>query len=263
MAEAAFPAHIHSLILSDVIGDDVSTIASGPTVPDPSSFADCVEILKQNSLFATMPKAVQTYLKAGIAGEIADTPKENHPSFAKSATTIIGSNSRMINALKHSAQHLNIPVTTLNFPLVGEARLAAQTLANWAKAWFASATTGQRILLICGGETTVTIQGTGKGGRNQELALAFAIIAEKEDLPPTWLLLAAGTDGRDGPTDAAGGIVTSDTLGRIRQHNLDPQTLLDDNDSYHALKASDALLITGATGTNVADLTLLCLWKKP
>lgn len=253
LAKLAAAADLHALILSDVLGDDLASIASGPTVADNTTFHDAIAILKNFGIWASLPAAVIHHLEQGQSGLIPETPKANDPIFNNTGHTLIGSNTLSIAAMQEYARELGFRTDIYSHQLCGEARLAADHLAAHAK------NIRQPVALLAGGESTVTLKGKGLGGRNQELALAFALAAEKYRLSGSWAFLSGGTDGRDGPTDAAGGLVDPDSIKRIRLAGLEPQALLDNNDSYHALKASHDLLMTGTTGTNVADLQILLL----
>jgi hydroxypyruvate reductase len=257
LAKLAAPADLHALILSDVLGDDVSAIASGPTVADDTRFADAIAVLKSYKVWEQIPDSVQSHLRQGEQGLLAETPKSGDEIFKNTSHMLIGSNGISVDAVLNAAKQ-DYRTDLYSKHLSGEARLAAGKLAIYAKIL---QTNGQKqpTAIIAGGETTVTLTGNGKGGRNQEMALAFALAAEQHGLDGHWTFLSGGTDGRDGPTDAAGGIVDSGTLQRIRQAGLDPMAMLNNNDAYSALKAANDLLITGATGTNVADLQILLL----
>ena len=258
LARIAAPAHLHALILSDVLGDDLSTIASGPTVPDATTFAEARDILKASGSWDTAPDAVRAHIEKGVSGECQETPKPGDPLFAATASTLVGSNGVSLAALGEAARNAGCEVQVWNECLTGEAREEAE---KWAAAALSARreTPDKPLAMVAGGETTVTLTGSGRGGRNQEMALAFAIAAEKAGLAGDWVFLSGGTDGRDGPTDAAGGIVNGESCERIRKAGIDPQAHLAVNDSYAALKASGDLLMTGATGTNVADLQILLL----
>lgn len=258
LARLAAPADVHALILSDVLGDDLSAIASGPTVADDSSFAEAIDILRSGNIWQKIPQAVQNYLQQGSQNLQPETPKTGAAVFKNSAYTLVGSNIISLNAALKSSADFCYQTALYDSHLCGEARIAAQKLALYAKNLH---TCGSKpaIAIIAGGETTVTLSGNGKGGRNQEMALAFALAAEQCGLAGGWVFLSGGTDGRDGPTDAAGGLVDAGSLQRIRQAGLDPQQMLDQHNSYPTLKAAHDLLITGATGTNVADLQILLL----
>jgi len=258
MTKLAVPADLQALILSDVLGDDLSAIASGPTVPDPTTFSDAIEILSSRGVWEQAPANVRTYLQQGQLGLVAETPKPADDVFKQSGYTLIGSNAISVNATLQAAQDLGYQANLYSDQLCGEAREEAEKWVIHTKALIAQGIT-EATALVAGGETTVTIKGDGKGGRNQEMALAFAIAAKKQGLTGNWTFLSAGTDGRDGPTDAAGAIVDPNTLKRMTDAGFDPVAMLENNDSYTALQNSGDLLITGATGTNVADLQILLI----
>lgn len=248
LLRALRPARVATLALSDVIDDDPSVIGSGPTAPDPSTFEDALAVLERRDALETCPEAVLARFKAGVRGELEETPKSGDPVFDGAVYRIVGGSRTSVRAMAASCGR---DVEVEPAPLEGEARevgaMLARRFASVApRAW------------VGGGETTVTVRGAGKGGRNQELALAFALGAARGPLADRsdWVFLAAGTDGRDGPTDAAGGIVDASTVARIRSAGVDPVAALDDNDSYRVLDVAGALLRTGATGTNVADVAV-------
>jgi hydroxypyruvate reductase len=255
LAKLITPAKCHALILSDVLGDDLSVIASGTTVADESTFADAVAILKAKNVWNDAPKSVRNYLEKAVF----ETPKviENVEN------TLIGSNSMSVEAAVKIAKSLDYEVIHYDYPLCGEARHVAEAFVVKVSSTSPPAPLQRgekkRIAFITGGETTVTLRGKGKGGRNQEMALAFAIAAEKNGLAGKWTFLSGGTDGIDGVSPAAGGIVDNGTLQRMKNKGANPTELLENNDSYHALKSSNDLLMTGATGTNVADLQILLI----
>ncbi|MGZ8160150.1 MAG: glycerate kinase type-2 family protein [Methylobacter sp.] len=270
LARMAAPAHLHALILSDVLGeasapahaprlrpvdDDLSSIASGPTVADDTTYADAIEILKARGIWEQVSANVRQHLEQGKLGHIVETPKPGDNIFTNTGHTLIGSNTISVNAMLDAAQKLGYETELYSDHLCGEARDEAAKLAIHAKALNLNKPTA----LLAGGETTVTLKGKGRGGRNQEMALAFAIAAEQHGLTGNWTFLSGGTDGRDGPTDAAGGIVDPNSTKRMTQAGANPIELLKNNDSYSALKASDDLVNTGATGTNVADLQIVLI----
>lgn len=257
LAKLAAPACLHAMILSDVLGDDVSSIASGPTVPDATRFRDAIAIIKSYGIWEQIPASVQTYLQQGQQNLQAETPKSGAAIFNNTSYTLIGSNAISIDAALNASGKHGYSSVLYSKHLCGEARTAAEELAAQAKNLQASGLK-QPTALIAGGETTVTLSGNGKGGRNQEMALAFALAAEQKQLAG-WTFLSGGTDGKDGPTDAAGGIVNAESLQRIRQAGLNPMEMLNNHDSYPALQAANDLLMTGPTGTNVADLQILLL----
>jgi len=258
LARMIAPADLHTLILSDVIGDDLSAIASGPTVPDDTTFRDAIEVLKSRDIWHKVPDSVRHYLENGQQGKVRETPKSNEPFFANSSHALIGSNKISVNAIIQAMGGQGFEAKLYSDNLCGEERNEAEKLVHFEKKQLNTAG-NQPLALLAGGETTVTLKGNGRGGRNQEMALAFAICAKEQGLPGNWVFLSGGTDGRDGPTDAAGGMVDSGTIQRMLATGTNPTDSLNNNDSYIALKSSQDLLMTGATGTNVADLQILLI----
>jgi len=252
LAKEAYPATVISLLLSDVIGDRLDVIASGPTVPDESTYSDCIKIIDRYKLSDRLPKSVAEYFKKGAAGSLPETPKAGDPVFSKVQNLIVGNNRESLLAAKERALSLVYNTIVLSSQIEGEAREVAQVFAAIGKEISqANLPISPPACVIAGGETTVTIQGRGKGGRNQELALACAIAIDG------WggiSLLSAGTDGTDGPTNAAGAIVNGTTCKRARQTNLDPRDFLLANDSYTFFESLGDLLKTGPTRTNVMDI---------
>jgi glycerate 2-kinase len=252
LAKEAYPATIVSLLVSDVIGDRLDVIASGPTVPDESTYSDCIKIIDRYELSDRLPNSVAEYFKKGAAGSLPETPKAGDPVFSKVQNLIVGNNRESLLAAKERAISLGYNTIVLSSQIEGEAREVAQVFAAIGKEISqANLPISPPACVIAGGETTVTIQGRGKGGRNQELALACAIAIDG------WKgisLLSAGTDGTDGPTDAAGAIVNGTTCKRARQTNLDPRDFLLANDSYTFFESLGDLLKTGPTRTNVMDI---------
>ena len=246
LARLAAPAALHALILSDVLGDDLSSIASGPTMPDPTTYVDAVQVFRRYGVWDQVPAAVRAHLDRSCAGAVPETPKPDDPLFARVGNTLIGSNRFSVEAIKTAAARDGRAVEVYSTALSGEAREEAEKLARVTADKLQK---DQFFALVAGGETTVTLRGSGRGGRNQEMVLAFAVAAEKYHLPSRWVFLSGGTDGRDGPTDAAGGIADPWTLTQIRAAGGDPVRLLENNDSYQALGLAGDLLRTGATGT--------------
>ncbi len=259
LARLAAPARLHALILSDVLGDDPSAIASGPTVADSTTYADAIDVFTSKGVWDRLPSNVRQHLEQGKRGNIEETPKPGDDIFKNTGHTLIGSNAISVAAMLQAAKNLGYETKLYSDHLCGEAGAEAEKLVIHAKVLTAS----RPLALLAGGETTVTLHGNGRGGRNQEMALAFAIAAEQQGLTGNWTFLSGGTDGRDGPTDAAGGIVDRNTLQRMIQAGVNPTALLENNDSYTALKTSDDLVNTGATGTNVADLQILLIQPAP
>jgi glycerate 2-kinase len=255
LARLAFPSTLVSLILSDVIGDRMDSIASGPTVPDGSTFDDCLNIIDKYSLVDKIPPAVLNHLKKGARGEVEETPKAGDPAFARTQNLIVGSNIQALLAAEEKAKDLGYNCLILSSSIDGETREIARMHAALAREILAGGHPVRRpACLISGGETTVTIHGRGLGGRNQEFALAAAIALDGlEDV----VVLSGGTDGTDGPTDAAGAIADGATVGRARALGLEAADYLRENDSYHFFEPLGDLLMTGPTLTNVMDLRLV------
>jgi glycerate 2-kinase len=258
LAKMAAPADLHALVLSDVLGDDLSAIASGPTVPDATTFADAVDVFKSKGVWGKVPANVQRHLEQGRRGLVPETPKPGDKIFNNTGHTLIGSNAISVGAIMKASEALGYQPTLYSDHLCGEARDEAEKWVIHAKRLIANGI-DKPVALLAGGETTVTLKGNGRGGRNQEMALAFACAAEQRGLTGNWAFLSGGTDGRDGPTDAAGGLVDPDSIQRMKDAGIDPAALLDNNDAYNALKTAGDLLDTGATGTNVADLQVLLI----
>jgi len=233
----AAPARLRSLILSDVVGDDLRVIASGPTISPISDRAGARAVLERLGVWDQMPQAAKTVL-------MQDLPR---PPLPKADAALIGSNAISVAAMAQAAKRDAVQVVAPLTGMVGDAARSVLDVARIARPGTA---------MLFGGETTVIVTGNGRGGRNQELALRVALLAEEQGFDGDWMFLSGGTDGRDGPTDAAGAIVDQNTLTRMRAAGADPIALLANSDSYAALAASGDLLMTGATGTNVADLQI-------
>ncbi len=248
-------ARIISLILSDVVGDDLDIIASGATAPDPATFGDCAEIISRYGLGERIPETVRRHLAAGCDGRIDETPKPGDAMFDRVDNRIVGSISDALAAAAAEAERLGFAPLVLTSTLQGEAREAARVLCAVAReVRRSSRPAAAPACLLSGGETTVTLQGGGKGGRNMELALSAAI-----DLAghPGVLLLSAGTDGTDGPTDAAGAFADGTTVSRAAARQMSARRYLAENDSYAFFQPLGDLFITGPTRTNVMDLQVL------
>jgi glycerate 2-kinase len=255
LARLAHPATLFSLVLSDVVGDSLDVIASGPTVGDPTTFQDCLDVLDRYGLRQKMPVQVLTHLEAGAEGRIAETPKPEDPLFSRTETVLVGTNLQALEAAAAEAVKLGYRCLILSSLIEGDTREAARFHAALVRETVRS---GQPLprpaCLISGGETTVVVKGKGKGGRNQEFALAAAM--ELSGLSDV-CLLSGGTDGTDGPTEAAGAVIDGDTVGRALAKGLNPRNFLEENDSYHFFEQLDDLLITGPTNTNVMDLRVI------
>ena len=244
IAESAVPARVAGLILSDVVGNSLEAIASGPTAPDPTTKTDALNILKKYQLTEKIPTSILTFLE-----NATETPKPNDPIFARVQNVLIGSNYLAAQAGLEEAKSLGFHTKFLGDTWQGEARETAGKLCTFLREDFP-----RPFCMIAGGETTVTLRGNGRGGRNQELALAAA--RELDGLRDVMLITLA-TDGEDGPTDAAGAVVTDGTLQRANEIGLRYESFLANNDSYVFFSRLNDLIHTGHTGTNVNDLTFL------
>jgi hydroxypyruvate reductase len=255
LARLASPASVITLVLSDVIGDDLDVIGSGPTVPDTSTFADALDILRRYRLVKHVPKAVRERLERGAAGGIEETPSPGDPVFSRVRNVIVGNNRIAIDAMVRVARTLGYRSMVLSTMIEGEAREVARVHAAIARQIRLS---GQPMkppaCIISGGETTVTLRGRGLGGRNQEFVLAAA--RDISGLRNT-VMLSAGTDGTDGPTDAAGAIADGRTIARAAEIGLNVPDSLANNDSYHFFEPLGDLIRTGPTGTNVMDVQVV------
>lgn len=258
LARLAHPAALVTLILSDVVGNPLASIASGPTVADPSTFADALAVLERHQLMSSAPPAIVAHLRQGRAGALPETLKAGDVRLAGVSNVLVGDNRQAATAALTAARALGFHALLLTTALEGEARDAGRFLAAMLREVDASGNPLPRpACLIIGGETTVTLRGAGHGGRNQELALAAApLLAGLPDVA----LVALATDGGDGPTDAAGAVVTGATAERARALGLDLAAHLARNDAYPCFAALDDLLRPGPTGTNVNDLTFLFAW---
>lgn len=249
------PATLVTLILSDVIGDPLDSIASGPAAPDQSTFADCLAIIEKYKLSGKIPAAVEQRIKRGVEKQIPDTPKVDDPAFSKTHNVIVGSNWEAVVAATDAANRLGYRTLILSTFVEGETRDVARVHAAIAKE---IRKTGNPVpapaCVISGGETTVTIQGNGLGGRNQEFVLAAAMDLQGME---NVIVLSAGTDGTDGPTDAAGAIADGETIWRANELNLKSFNYLQNNDSYHYFEKLGDLVKTGPTNTNVMDIRIM------
>jgi len=258
-AALAYPATVVSLLLSDVIGDPLDVIGSGLTAPDTSTFADAVRVLDKYGVLDRVPSTVRDHFQAGVTQVIAETPKRGDPIFKNVHNVLIGSNRLALDAAAQRAKLLGYRPLILTSTLEGETREVARVHAQILREVFNS---GHPIsppaCIVSGGETTVTVQGSGKGGRNQEFALAAAMaIAGLRNA----LILSGGTDGTDGPTDAAGAIATGETVRAADVLGLSAADYLRDNNAYPFFDALGDLVKTGPTGTNVMDVHLLLISK--
>ncbi len=252
---AACPAPCHTFVLSDVVGDDLSVIASGPTVPDSTTFGDALFVIDRFGGRDAFPAPVIAHLLAGVRGERFESPKPGDPRLARAVTELIGGRHDAMRGAAADAGSRGYVVVMLDEPTVGEARLAGAALARRAIA--ARRTAAGPLCVIASGETTVRVTGRGRGGRNQELALAAAeVLAE---LATPVVAASLGTDGIDGPTDAAGAIVDATTISRAMRAGLSPAAVLHDNNTYALFDVLGDLVRTGPSGTNVGDLQVFLL----
>ncbi len=255
MARAAYPATIVNLMLSDVVGDKLDVIASGPFTPDGSTFDDVLRIFEKYNL-RDIPAAVVEYIQAGAGGSVPETPKAGDPVFQKVHNIVVGSNILACRAAADKARALGYHALILSSMIEGETRDVALVHTGIAKEILASGLPVKRpACIISGGETTVTIKGPGLGGRNMEFGLAAAI--HLEEIAGPVVLFSGGTDGNDGPTDAAGAFADPSTVGRGREAGIEAAEYLAGNDSYHFFEKTGDLLITGPTRTNVMDIRLV------
>ena len=257
LARAAQPATAWALLLSDVPGDDPSVIASGPFSPDPTTYADAIGVLERYGIYYAVPSSVRRHLADGAGGNLPETPKPDDPAFLGTTSALVGTNRTAMNAaaLRMAQERGADPIAIVLLPgfLRGEARECARSFCSRLRKAAEALSPGHAVAVIAGGETTVNVRGSGKGGRNQEFALAAAVELAGEG---AMAVMAAGTDGIDGPTDAAGAYIDGTTVARATSLELDPGAHLSRNDAYPFFEALGDLVITGPTGTNVADLAI-------
>jgi hydroxypyruvate reductase len=255
LARAAYPATVVNLMLSDVVGDRMDVIASGPFAPDTSTFAEAWAVLEKYRL-GDVPSAVWDYLQQGMDGKAPETPKAGDPVFDKVSHAIIGSNILALEAAREEAERMGYASLILSSMVEGETREVARVHTAIAKEVIKSGRpVPPPVCVISGGETTVTIKGEGLGGRNQEFCLAS--LPDLEGLPHRVVLLSGGTDGNDGPTDAAGAVVDPSAAERARKQGMSVSDYLERNDAYHFFEKVGGLLMTGPTKTNVMDVRIL------
>jgi glycerate-2-kinase len=285
LAKAAFPAVVASLVVSDVSGDDLESIASGPAHGDSSTYADARDILERYGLWDGAPQSVQAHIEKGIRGQEPETLKSGDPVFTSVHEFVIGNNLTALRGARHEAERLGFEPFILTSSDEGEARTAARDYVAFIASLACSMSAAPKpVCLLAGGEVTVSVKGKGTGGRNTEFVLAALVEMGKEGLgqvfcgicalpedgggpagnrPFEWLALSLGTDGIDGPTDAAGAWAEASTAERARGLGLDPERYLDNNDSYNYFKKTGNLIITGPTGTNVCDVRLFLIVPRP
>ena len=250
------PAYVHSFILSDVIGDDLSSIASGMTTYDNSTFRDVKKILNKYKIWTKIPKNIKNHINNGQKKKELETPEKNNQIFRKTNNTLIGSNNLCLNNIKNLCKKYNINSKIWFKNIDGDVKKISKKFSNNIK----KIKYKTPVLLISGGETTVKVNGKGKGGRNQEFALYFAIEMKKINPSKSFIILSAGTDGRDGPTNAAGGILNQGSLEKIKNKKVNLEKELLNNNSYQVLKKINSLVIIDGTNTNVADVQLIYLF---
>ena len=255
LAKWAYPSTVIGFILSDVVGDQLDAIGSGPMVPDPSTFDEAWEILKKYELLNEIAPSIRKYLQLGKEGNVEETPKPGNVVFERVHNSLIGSNILALREAEKEAISLGLNTFILSSSIEGESREAARFHTAIAKEVISSGNPIPRpACILSGGETTVTIKGKGLGGRNQEFVLAGALeISGVEKV----VLLSGGTDGTDGPTDASGAVADHTTIQRAKSMGLDPRAHLDNNDAYPFFQKLGDLLITGPTQTNVMDVRIL------
>jgi len=255
VAKWAYPSTVIAFILSDVVGDQLDVIGSGPTVPDPSTFEESLEILKKYDLLNEVAPSVRKHLQSGKEGKVEETPKPGEAVFERVSNILIGSNILALREAKREAESLGFNAIILSSSIEGETREASRFFTAVAKEVISSGNPVPRpACILSGGETTVTIKGKGQGGRNQEFALAGALeISGIEKI----VLLSGGTDGTDGPTDASGALADHTTVQRAETMGLNPNVHLENNDAYPFFQKLGDLLITGPTHTNVMDVRIM------
>ena len=255
LIKLCYPAKIHGLILSDVIGDDLGSISSGMTTFDETSFADVTSILKKYKLWGKLPIKVKNYISKGLNDKNLETPKKNNKVFRETTNTLIGSNTICLKNINDycKKKKLNSKIIFKNIDM--DVKKFSEYFVKKIK----TIKVGKPLILLSGGETTVKVKGSGKGGRNQEFSLHFLKEMRKKNLKKEFLLLSAGTDGRDGPTNAAGGIVNTSSIDEIKEKNINLNEELKKNNSYDVLKKINSLVIIKGTNTNVADIQILLL----
>lgn len=257
LAKHIYPATLVTLILSDVTGDPLDVIASGPTVPDPSSFADAWSVIQRYGLEERIPPVIRQHLLQGLTGNLLETPKSEDDLFSAVSNYIIGSNTIALEAARQKATQMGFYTIIAGSAISGDAKQVVNQLLAIARNAAADPTLKKPVCLLMGGETTVTITGDGLGGRNQEFALTAALqLQQGEQI----VILSAGTDGTDGPTDAAGAMIDADTVARARGKGLDAALFLNNNDSYHFFRQAGGHIITGPTRTNVMDIMLALVY---
>lgn len=258
LARAVYPARLISLILSDVPGDPVEVIASGPTSPDPTTYTQALDVLTKYDLLSSVPQSLLDYLNAGIEGLYPETPDAADVVFERTSNILIGSNRVALEAARLEALNYNMNAVVADEELQGDFQSIAEYVTGTAMHFMNDKAEVKPLCLLFGGETTVKMTGNGAGGRNQHIALSVSMMLK--DIPGI-TFLSAGTDGTDGPTDAAGAVVDSDTCRFAKQKGINPEDYLRRFDSYHFFKKAGGHIITGPTMTNVMDIIIVILSK--
>lgn len=258
LARAAYPAQLVSLIISDVPGDRTDVIASGPTVPDPTTFEEAMEVISRYDLVKSLPREIMTHLGKGIRGSIPETPKPGDVVFNNVTNIIIGNNRMALASACRKAEELNIKPVIVDDQLQGDVVVIAERIVTASLACRSDDAAVSPECLLFGGETTIKMTGKGLGGRNQHLALLCSSLLKGK---PGITVLAAGTDGNDGPTDAAGAVVDSETSEVADSMHLDLQAFIDSFDSWHFFHVAGGHIVTGPTMTNVMDIIVVIIDK--
>ena len=254
LARVAYPAILVNLIISDVTGDPFDVIASGPTVPDPTTFLQALNVLATFGLTRIVPRGILAYLKRGVAGKKPETPKPGDPVFDNTFNILVGSNNVALEAARSKALEFNVNAVIVDYQLQGDTSTVAEYLVETALRFKNDKNEVKPVCLLFGGETTVKMIGKGTGGRNQHLALLSAMLLHNSE---GITILCAGTDGNDGPTDAAGAVVDSDTISDANSKNIYAEKYLEEFDSFHFFKKEGGHIITGPTMTNVMDIIVV------
>ena len=260
LAARLYPATVLTLIISDVVGDGIDAIASGPTAPDPTTFHDSEQVLKKYDLWSQIPKNTRRVISAGLSGSIPETPKRNNKVFMRVHNVIVGNNRASCLAAASAMTKAGYKTQVLSIQITGEAREAGRIFGSIVRDIRENSLPfAPPAALVAGGETTVTVRGKGKGGRNQELALAAAVkITGSGEV----VVGSFATDGIEGGTDAAGALADGSTITRGLKFGMDPEEYLRSNDSYHYFSRLEDLVITGPTGTNVNDIMILAVGRR-
>lgn len=254
LARAAFPARVLTLILSDVVGDPLDMIASGPTSPDPTTFTSAISVLKDRKVWRKVPRSVREVLREGVAGKIVETPKEGDEVFRNVSNVIIANNRTACRGAQEYARKTGVSSIILTSQLEGEAKDVGTIVSAIARELRMNrGGLRNNMVMVMGGETTVTVTGNGRGGRNQEMVLSASLKLKNCD---GISIASIGTDGLDGNTTAAGAIIDSSTLSRAENINLKPSQLLHNNDSYRFFTKLHDTIMTGPTGTNLNDIII-------